>query len=68
MLGSLFNEITRDSWTKTPNNAKTLTYDSNGNPLTITYYQGDNVVFIETFTYDSNGNPIRIECNSPTQN
>ena len=66
MLGSIFSEIARDSWTNTPDNAMVFVNDSNGNPVTITYYQGTTAVFVKTFTYDSNGNTTRIECSTPT--
>lgn len=66
MLGSIFSELARDSWCNTPENSMELVNDSNGNPVTITYYQGLNAVFIKTFTYDSNGNPTRIVCSKPT--
>lgn len=67
MLGNIFTEIARDTWTNTPGNSMALTW-TDGNPTAITYLQGDTVVFVKSYTYDADGNPTLISCSKPTQN
>lgn len=66
MLGSIFTELARNAWTMTPGNKITFVYDANGNATSITFYQGQNVVFVQNLTYDSNGNCTLIECVKPS--
>lgn len=68
MLGSLFSDIARESWSNVPNHSILFTNDSNGNPTEITYKDGENVVFIKNLTYDANGNVTSIVCSSPNSN
>lgn len=65
MLGSIYTEFARNSWTMIPGNANEFTYDANGNPTVIKYLQGTTVIFIQNITYDANGNPTRVECVNP---
>lgn len=67
MLGAIYNDVTRDTWTNTPNHSIVNTYDSNGNIITSTYKDGDNVLFIKTFTWE-NGNCTQIQCSVPSNN
>lgn len=65
MLGTIYNDIARDGWTNTPDNTMEITNNASGNPTSITYKQGNNVVFIKQFTYDANGYITKIECVKP---
>ena len=68
MLGSIYTELARNSWTMTPGNACDFTVDANGNTTAITFSQGGNVVFVQNLTYDANNNCTRIECVKPPNN
>ena len=65
MLGSIYTEMARNAWATIPGNAYEPEYDSNNNPVKITFYQGATAVFIQNITYDANGNPTRVECVNP---
>lgn len=65
MIGSIFNILERENWTFVPGRSAVPAYDANGNPISITYYEGLNVIFIRNFTYDGNGNCVKIECVTP---
>lgn len=62
MLGNLFTELARFAWTFVPGRSTQQAYDETGKVTSITYYEGQNIIFVRNFTYDSNGNCIKIEC------
>lgn len=66
MLGAIFSELARNAWNYTPGNSCEFTNNAAGNPTSITYYQGANVVFIQNFTYDANNAITKIECVKPS--
>lgn len=68
MLGSIFTEIARESWSNVPNHGVFYTNDSKGNPTVITFKDGDNVVFIKNITYDENGSVTSVVCTTPNSN
>jgi len=65
MLGNLFTELARDSWTFVPNRKVVRTFDANGNVLSMTYYDNNTAIFVRNFTYDTSGNCIETECVNP---
>lgn len=62
MIGNVYTQSARESWATVPGRYFEPTYDANGNPITISYYDADGLVFVQYFTYDGNGNVIKCEC------
>lgn len=66
MLGNLFTELARDSWTFVPGRKVVRTFDTTtGNVLSMTYYDNNTAIFVRNFTYDTYGNCIETECVNP---
>ena len=64
MIGSNFTEKTREAWITVPGRYFLEQNNENGDPVKITFYDGENIVFAQYFTYDSNGSVIKGECKS----
>lgn len=63
MIGGIYTEITRDSWSFVPGRYTVFTNNASGDPVSISYYNPDNTLaFVRRFTYDANGNVTKIEC------
>lgn len=62
MLAGNYTETTRDAWCTVPGRSIEFTNNANGDPVTLRYYENQNLVFVKNLTYDENGKIIKIEC------
>lgn len=62
MIGNIYTQSARESWATVPGRSFECVNNANGDPTSITFYQGNNVVFVQYFTYDANNNITKVEC------
>ena len=62
MIGGVFSISARDAWCTVPGRYYDVVNDANGNPLTISFYDANGLVFVQYYTYDGNGNVTKCEC------
>ena len=62
MIGGVFSVSARDAWTTVPGRDCVAVNNANGDPITLTFLENGNVVFVQYFTYDSKGNFLKCEC------